>query len=388
MKIKLASNTIPNEHIDSLSNWLKTFPKLTKGDLTIEFEKQFSKFLGCSQSRLVNSGSSANLLIAAANLHYKKLKSLRIGIPAVSWSTTLAPFIQLGYEPILIDCDPINLGINIDHLTQIIKEDKISSLILVHVLGHDSNINKIKDICSEYKIRLFEDSCEALGSVCDGNKLGNFGLASAFSFYYGHHISTVEGGSISSNNDEFISLITSLRSHGWSRDLEPKISKSLKLKYDISDFRDLYAFYYPGFNLRSTEINAFLGIKQLEVITKYCNKRQELFKCYRDQLSNFWQQKSNTEFVSAFAYGTLVNNPEEVWQNLKENGIESRPLICGSMGLQPFWKKKYGNYYSLRYADQVHNNGIYLPINADMTERDVSYVCQKFKKIAIPSVFE
>ena len=137
----------------------------------------------------------------------------------------------------MIDCDPINLGINIDHLTQIIKEDKISSLILVHVLGHDSNINKIKDICSEYKIRLFEDSCEALGSICDGNKLGNFGLAAAFSFYYGHHISTVEGGSISSNNDEFISLITSLRSHGWSRDLEPKISKSLKLKYHISDFR-------------------------------------------------------------------------------------------------------------------------------------------------------
>ena len=388
MKIKLASNTIPNIHIDALSTWLKTYPKLTKGDLTIEFENKFSEFLGCSHSRLVNSGSSANLLIAAANLHYKELSSLRIGVPAVSWSTTLAPFLQLGYEPFLIDCDPFNLGINIDHLIKIIKEEKISSLILVHVLGHDSNINKIKDICSEYKIRLFEDSCEALGSICDDNKLGNFGLASAFSFYYGHHISTIEGGAISSNNEEFISLITSLRSHGWSRDLEPNISKSLKSAYNISDFRDLYAFYYPGFNLRSTEINAFLGLKQMEILREYCDKRYELFNCYKKELCDFWQQQSSTEFISAFAYGTLVTNPEEVWNNLKENGIESRPLICGSMGLQPFWKKKYGNYYSLRYADQVHNNGIYLPINADMSKDDVRYVCQKFKVTAIPFAFE
>ena len=121
MKIKLASNTIPNKHIDNLSTWLKNYPKLTKGKLTIEFEDQFSKFLGCSNSRLVNSGSSANLLIAAANLHFEELRTLKIGIPAVSWSTTLSPFMQLGYEPILIDCDPANLGINVDHLNDVIK---------------------------------------------------------------------------------------------------------------------------------------------------------------------------------------------------------------------------------------------------------------------------
>ena len=388
MKIKLASNTIPNEHIDSLSNWLKNYPKLTKGDLTIEFENNFSEFLGCSNSRLVNSGSSANLLIAAANLFYKELKNLRIGVPAVSWSTTLAPFMQLGYQPFLIDCDPINLGVNIDHLNEIIKEENIGSLILVHVLGHDSNINKIKDICSENNIRLFEDACESLGSICNNKKLGNFGLASTFSFYYGHHISTIEGGSISSNNDEFISLITSLRSHGWSRDLAPEISQSLKLEFGISNFRDLYAFYYPGFNLRSTEINAFLGLKQMEIIKKYCQKRQDLFNLYKKELRDFWCQNSQTEFVSAFAFGTLVTNPQEVWQYLKNNEIESRPLICGSMGLQPFWKNKYGSYSSLRYADQVHNNGIYLPINADMSYVDVGYVCQKFKEVAEPFEFK
>ena len=388
MKIKLASNTIPNKHIDNLSTWLKKYPKLTKDKLTIDFEEKFSKFLGCSNSRLVNSGSSANLLIAAANLYFEKLQTLKIGVPAVSWSTTLSPFMQLGYEPILIDCDPINLGINLDHLNEVIKKEKISSLILVHVLGHDSNVEKIKDICLENKIRLFEDSCEALGSICGKKRLGNYGLASTFSFYYGHHISTIEGGSISSNNDEFISLITSLRSHGWSRDLEPKISKELKEKYQVSDFRDLYAFYYPGFNLRSTEINAFLGLQQMNVIEDYCTKREFLFNCYKKELFNFWHQKSNTEFVSAFAYGTLVENPEEVWLSLKNNGVESRPLICGSMGLQPFWKQKYGGYSSLRYSDQVHNQGIYLPINADMQTQDVLYVCEKFKKVAKPYFFQ
>ena len=218
-------------------------------------------------------------------------------------------------------------------------------------------------------------------------RLGNYGLASAFSFYYGHHISTIEGGSVSSNNEEFTSLITSLRSHGWSRDLDPKVSNDLKTKFKISNFRDLYAFYYPGFNLRSTEINAFLGLQQMKIINKYCITRETLFKIYEKELQNYWNQSSSTEFVSAFAYGTLVENPEEVWEYLKIEGIESRPLICGSMGLQPFWKNKNKKYTSLRYADQVHNNGIYLPINADMTETDVIYVCSKFKKVAKPYKF-
>ena len=125
----------------------------------------------------------------------------------------------------------------------------------------------------------------------------------------------------------------------------------------------------------------------MKIIKKYCETRQKLLLVYKQELTNFWSQNSSTNFISAFAYGTLISNPEEVWNYLKINGIESRPLICGSMGLQPFWKRKYGNYCSLRYADQVHNNGIYLPINADMNEEDVIFVCNKFKEIAKPFFF-
>ena len=381
-EIKLSSNTIPNNHLEDLAEWLKTFPRLTKEKLTVQFEEKFANYINVQNSIFVNSGSSANLLLAEANLHYNDLRNKKVGIPAVSWSTTLSPFIQLGYEPFLLDCDRNNLGIDIDSLYDLAKKEDISTLILVHVLGHESSIFKVKDICEEFNIRLFEDSCEALGSKISNKNLGSFGLASTFSFYYGHHISTIEGGMICTDNFEFSQILTSLRSHGWVRDLEKGFATNLQLKHAVSDFRNMYTFYYPGYNMRSTEINAFLGIKQLDLLEKYCQKRNFLFNVYKKNLENFWRQESKTDFISSFAYGTLVDNPEEVWDYLKKENIESRPLICGSMGLQPFWEIHNKNKSNFKYADQIHYKGIYLPINADLEEEDVLFVCKKFKEVA------
>lgn len=380
--IKLSSNTIPNHHLDDLANWLKTYPRLTKDKLTIKFEEVFASFINTKNALFVNSGSSANLLLAAANLHYKDLRNKKVAIPAVSWSTTLSPFIQLGYEPFLIDCDKNNLGVDVDSLYELAKKEDISTLIIVHVLGHESSIFKIKDICSEFNIRLFEDSCEALGSKVSEKKLGSFGLASTFSFYYGHHISTIEGGMICTSDFEFLQILTSLRSHGWGRDLDKNYSNNLQKKYEINDFRNMYSFYYPGYNLRSTEINAFLGLKQLELLDDYCKRRSILFNIYKENLKGFWCQQSETDLISSFAYGTLTDNPEDVWNYLKGKNIESRPLICGSMGLQPFWEKYNKNKSNFKNADQVHYKGIYLPINADLEEEDILSVCKRFKEIA------
>ena len=146
----------------------------------------------------------------------------------------------------------------------------------------------------------------------------------------------------------------------------------------------MYSFYYPGFNMRATEINAFLGIKQLELVGSYCKKRAFLFDIYKKNLNNFWMQSSDTDFISSFAYGTLVDNPEEVWDYLKKQDIESRPLICGSMGLQPFWEIFNKNKSNFKYANQIHYKGIYLPINADLSENDILFVCEKFKEVAKP----
>ena len=381
-EIKLSSNTIPNNHLEDLAEWIKTFPRLTKDKLTIEFEEKFAKFIKTQNCIFVNSGSSANLLLAEANLHYKNLRNKKVGIPAVSWSTTLSPFIQLGYEPFLLDCDKNNLGIDIDSLYDLAKKEDISTLILVHVLGHESSILKVKDICEEFKIRLFEDSCEALGSKISEKNLGSFGLASTFSFYYGHHISTIEGGMICTDSFEFSQIIKSLRSHGWVRDLEKSFANNLQKQHAVNNFRNMYTFYYPGFNMRATEINAFLGIKQLDLLEKYCKKREFLFHIYKNNLKNFWSQESETDFLSSFAYGTLVENPEEVWNFLKKVNIESRPLICGSMGLQPFWTIQNKKQSNFKIADQIHYKGIYLPINADLNEEDILFVCEKFKEVA------
>ena len=137
-KINLSSNTIPNQNLDELSEWIKSYPRLTKDKLTIQFENEFAKYINTKSAIFVNSGSSANLLLAAANLHFKKLRNKKVVIPAVSWSTTLSPFLQLGYEPFLIDCDKKNLGIDVDALYDLAKKEDISTLILVHVLGHES----------------------------------------------------------------------------------------------------------------------------------------------------------------------------------------------------------------------------------------------------------
>jgi len=387
-KIGLASETIPKEHLDSLSEWIKTYPRLTQGSKIKEFEHIFSNYINTKDATFLNSGSSANLIMASTNLFFKNLRNKKIGIPALSWATTVSPFIQLGYQAHLLDADPINLGINIDSLYKLIKEEDIATLILVHVLGHDSSIEKVLDICHEFDIRLLEDTCQSIGSTISGKSLGSFGLASTFSFFYGHHISTIEGGCLCSNDYEFNQVSKSLRAHGWGRDLDPEFYKSLKSNYDISDFRDSYTFYYPGYNLRSTELNAYLGLLQMQLLDKYCETRSQIFNQYKKELYEYWSQESSNDFTSSFAYATLVNNPEEVWIHLKNKNIESRPLIAGSIAKQPFWKTFVGGNTSYRYADQVHSRGIYLPVNADIDESDVLRVCAEFKKVAEPYNFK
>jgi len=387
-RIGLASDTIPNYHLDDLSKWIKNYPRLTQGKKTKEFENVFSKFINTKDSTFVNSGSSANLLMATTNLFIPNLKNKKVAISSLSWATTVSPFIQLGYQPTLIDTDPKNLGINVDHLYKAIKNENIGTVIIVHVLGHNSTIDKVVDICQEFNVRLFEDCCQSLGSLINNKKLGSFGLASSFSFFYGHHISTIEGGCVCSDNFEFNQISKAIRSHGWGRNMDQNLVDNLKKKYNISDFRDSYTFYYPGYNIRSTDLNAYIGLLQMQILDKYCMKRNELFKYYLIELAEFWSQTSNTDFVSSFSFATLVENPDEVWSHLSSKNIECRPLISGSIGLQPYWIEYNGKATRLRYSDQVHSKGIYLPIHADLSLEDLKRVCFEFKQVAKPSFFE
>ena len=231
MKISLCSDIINEEDIALLIGWLKTCPKLTKGSETVRFENAFSKYIGIKHSIFCNSGSSANLLIVSALNQMGLLPNKKVVVPQVSWSTTIFPVIQFGLEPILCDCNLENLGIDLEHLESILKEHQPSALILVHVLGFDSNIEEVTKLCHKYNVLLIEDTCESLGSKTSNKMLGSFGFASSFSFYFGHHISTIEGGMIVTDDDDFADVIKMIRSHGWDRDLNRESQNKYRDKY-------------------------------------------------------------------------------------------------------------------------------------------------------------
>ena len=385
--IKLAHNTIENKDYEILINFLKKRSYLNQSKVTKQFEKNFSKKVGTKYSTFVNSGSSANLLIAQTLLEGNFLKNKIAILPSVSWATTVSPFLQLGYKVILCDCDNNNLGMNISHLERLCKKFNPGLLVIVNVLGHANDISKILKLKNKYNFQLIEDNCESLGSKFKAKSLGSYGLASSHSFYFGHHISTIEGGMVSSSDNKFYNISSSIRAHGWSRDMETNYKKKLEKKYGIDEFKSFFTFYYSGLNIRSTDLNARLGIEQLKKIDKISKIRHVNFTRYKNQLPNFWSQKSGLDLISSFGYATFVKNRLEVYKFLKSKKIQTRPLICGNMGQQPFLKKRSFSNKDLINSKYVDAYGIYLPNHANLKFKDIDYVSRVFKKVAEPFNF-
>ncbi len=387
-KIQLCKDTIDESDLIDLSNWIRSNQQLTKGELTQKFEIEFSKKIGSDYSVYVNSGSSANLMILYALELSGFLKSKNIICPSISWSTTVAPAIQLGFNINLCDCDQDDLGIDLNHLEYLCKKHNPEVLFIVHVLGHPNKIKEIQAICDRYSVILIEDSCESLGSIYEQKHVGTFGLGGTFSLYYSHQISTIEGGFITVNDRKLYNLLLSIRSHGWSRDLQENIIKDLEKKYYVDKFRALYTFYYPGFNFRSTDLNAYIGLKQIKKLEEIVKIRQSNFNYYKELLNNdYWYQNSGYTRLSNFGYATLARNRFEVYEKLKSMDIETRPLVAGNIGRQPFWIDKFGEL-KLTNADIVHDYGIYLPNHQGLSTTDIEYVVGEFKKIAEPMFFK
>jgi len=387
MKHTLVQDTIRNKDIDTLIEWLKKYPRLTKGPLTIEFEKIWAEWIGTKHAVFVNSGSSANLLTLSALIESNKIKrNSKVVVPALSWATDLAPVMQLELEPVLCDCNFEDLSIDLSHFEEICLNEKPSCLILVSVLGLVPNMKKLLEICRKYNVILVEDTCESFGSLYHQKKLGSFGIASTFSTYFGHHLSTIEGGIICTNDTEFYNILISMRSHGWLRDCTDDFRKVENEKWKVDNFSSQYTFHYPGYNLRSTDLQAFLGIEQMKYADKVCSNRNVNFKNYLKFLNNdIWKPKIKKEcFVSNFCYPIICKNRKELVDLLTENNIESRPLIAGSMGNQPFFIKRYGSNQDLKNASIIHDHGIYIPNNHRMKEKDVKFICEKINSVIKP----
>lgn len=386
--IKLADKTIDDKDYKVLINFLKKKSYLTQSKVTKKFEEKFSKKLDTKYSIFVNSGSSANLLMAQTLIEGNFLKNKVVVLPSVSWSTSVSPFLQLGYKVLICDCDKQNLGINIRHLEALCRKYNPGLLLVVNVLGHSNNFKKISKLKKKYKFEIIEDNCESLGSKTKSKNLGTIGLASSHSFYYGHHISTIEGGMVSTKNKKFYNISLAVRSHGWARDMEKKFKLKLEKKYRVNEFTSLFTFYYSGFNIRSSDLNAKLGIEQLKKLNRISLIRHKNFKYYEKKLNNFWKQESDLETISSFGYATFVKNRLKVFKYLKKRKIESRPLICGNMGQQPFLKKICLNKKDLINAKFVNEYGIYLPNHANISFDDIDFICKEFKSVAIPIDFK
>jgi CDP-4-dehydro-6-deoxyglucose reductase, E1 len=372
--INLVKNTISEKEIEALCLWLKSFPRLTKGIYTDQFEHSWSDWIERKSSLFVTSGSSANLAAFYAFLLSGKLKNKKVILPAVSWSTTIAPAIQLGFEPILCDCNLTNYGLDLDHLKHLIKKHSPGLVVACNVLGFANDYEEILKLCKENSIYTIEDSCEAVGTIYKGKKVGTFGDISTFSFYYGHHMSTIEGGMVTTDNEELSKILRSIRCHGWDRDLKVKDKVDLRKKYNIDEFKALYTFYYPGFNMRATDLQAFIGLGQMQRLEEMNILRYKNFKYMHSKDISGWElDVENYDFISNMAYPTIPKDIEKTRKKLVKSKIEHRPLICGSIGLQPFWTDRYGKT-DLRNATKLHNCGIYVPNNPDLTNAELEKI--------------
>lgn len=385
--IKLVSDTIDKKDLRALSDWMlqSETPQLTKGPLTIEFEKDWSEWLGVKHTTYVNSGSSAILLALAALKETNRLRNEKVVVPALSWLTDVSSVMQLGMDPILCDCNYEDLSLDLNDLEEIFKEENPSIMILVSVLGLVPNMNEIVKLCKKYGVYLIEDVCESMGSSYKGNKLGTFGDISLFSLYYGHHISTIEGGLICTNNEELNTIIRSMRSHGWDRDWNDKTKKEYRDLHDISEFDSMYTFYYPGYNLRSTDLQAFIGLRQIQKIDKFSEIRSYNFKIYQELLSEHNELGivyREDSFISNFAYPMVHEKREEIIAALKKNHVEVRPLIAGNMANKPFWKMKYGDRNDFFFnCVNIDKCGFYLPNHQGLSREDIEFICSIISNI-------
>ena len=360
----LSENTFDSKETTSIINLIKSGNKLSYGKNVKLLEKTFAKVSGRKYCVMVNSGSSANLLGISSLIYDKKFDLLagdEVIVPALSWSTTYTPLIQLGLKLVFVDIDKSTLNIDLDLLEKSITK-KTKALFAVNILGMSCNYRKIKKICKRYKLLLMEDNCESLMSKNKNILSGTNGIFSTMSSFYSHHFCTIEGGFLLTDNFRLYCNALSLRSHGWTRE-QPINSHLINKKY--SNFEKLFKFILPGFNLRPTEINAKLGIVQLKKLNKFIINRKKnakkVYEIFKNLKSAYLQEynKQNSFFGFAFILTNKLENKRDlIVKYMKKNKIECRPIVSGNITTNPMIK--YAEYkipFKLKSTEYVDKNG-------------------------------
>ena len=376
-------NNISREDLDAVIKFLKARDDLilTQGKNVREFEKLWSEWLGVKYSVLVNSGSSANLLSILA---IREMYGLgEIIVPSLTWVSDIASVIQCGFKPVFVDINPRTLGMDNELVLKKITP-RTKAVFLTHILGYNALSQKLLDELRARKIPLVEDVCESYGATFKGRKLGTFGLISNFSFYYAHHMSTIEGGMISTNDSNIYEMVRMFRAHGMVREAG---SASLKASYQkkYPDLNPDFIFAYPAYNMRPTEISAVIGLSQLKRLdgnNKVRSKNLEIFLQNLD--SNMYQTEFETEGSCNYAFVLILRQPnplfaEKVMKVLRAYGVEFRRGTSGGGNQlrQPYLRKIVGDREYKKYpnVEHIHFYGFYIGNYPTLETKKIYELC-------------
>lgn len=390
--IKLVKSTFYQEEETKkkLSKFIIDSNYLSLGAECMKFEKAFAKYQKRKYCILYNSGSSANLALLQSLYNLGKIeKGDNAGFSAISWPTNVSPIIQLGLNPIPVDVELDTLNVSSKKLGEVLKKFTLRLFFITNLLGFCDDIEKIQEICKKNKIILIEDNCESLGTIYKGKKLGNYSLASTFSFFVGHHMSTIEGGAVCTDNEELWMMLNIVRAHGWDRNLPEKYQKKLRTKFKVSSsFYAKYSFYDLAYNLRPMEINAFIGNIQLKFLPEIIKIRNNNFFKIAPALyaktDKYYPMKYNhLEFLSNFAIPLICKSEEMRDALIKKckNKIEIRPVVGGDMTEQPFFLKYAPDSAKLlnqSNAVLIHKQGLYFGNNPELTDQEIDQIINIF----------
>ena len=367
LSLPLMSNNIDRADIDCLIEFLQQdpLPRLTNGPKVIEFEKAWSEWLGVKHSVFVNSGTAANELTMLALKHFYP-EGGEIIIPPLTWISDINSVLFAEFNPVFVDINFKNLSFDLDKLEKSIN-DNTRAIFVTHVLGLNALSDRLLKLCIDNDILLIEDVCESHGATHNDIKLGSIGFASNFSFYFAHHMSTIEGGMISTNDESFYQLWRSLRSHGMIREFtDEKLIE--KYETDNADLSKDFIFIGPAHNFRSTELNAVLGLCQLDKLDSNNQIRIDNFKHFIENLNS---EKYHNDFEMDgqcnYAFIIIMKDPDfdlrdKIENIMDDNDIEYRRGLSGggNQMRQPYFKNHDINFDEFPNIDHVHNFSWYV----------------------------
>lgn len=362
-----------------LCDFLSRPEQLSIGKHCREFESKFAKWQGRQYCVFVNSGSSANLILLQALLNTGRLKKGdEVWFSSLTWSTNAMPLMQLGYTPIPMDIELDTLNVSLDSLKRSIEGKNIKALFITNVLGFCDNIDAIAEYCTAQNILLIEDNCESMGTVYKGKKLGNYWLASTFSTYIGHHMSTIEGGLVCTDDRELYINLIMTRAHGWDRNLPADIQQEIRAKYGVGWFYAKYAFYTLGYNVRPNEVNGFIGSDQIQYLDEIVSIREANFQRFVAKINanpDFYPIKyEHIDILSNFALPIVCKTTEALERykvSFEQAEVEIRPIISWDITEHIFWKEAYGTLNKKTTAQLVHSQGFYFGNSPEYTEEEI-----------------